>query len=142
MNIFSQVKSALLAMPAVTAIVGASSSSARIWNSWQRVTGANAYPCVVLDIDSEEEQNDLLARPGLVIASVTITCRDNTHDGSDALQAAVRSNGTSPGTGLAGYTGSFDAILESTAHSETPKDDGSTGHWYDHIMTFTMLYWP
>jgi hypothetical protein len=127
-------------MPAVTAIVGSDTTTARIWNSWQRVTGTSAYPCLVMDIDGEEEQNDLQALPDLVIAEVTITCRASTHDDSDALQSAVKSNGTTPGTGLAGYAGSFQAILDRTTHSEAVKGDGSTAHWYDHIMTFTILW--
>ena len=118
-NLFPVLNAALLNMPAVATLVGgADPTTARIWNSWQRV---NAYPCIVVDIDREDEQNDLSGTPDLVVAEVTVTCRDNTHDGSDALQQAVRNNGTSPGTGLAGYHGAFDAILEDTVHAETPK---------------------
>ncbi len=136
-NIFIDLKAALLTMPAVTALVGSVSATARVWNSWQRV---NAYPCIVMDIDREVEQNDLSGLPDLIVAEVTITCRDNTHDGSDALQQAVRNNGTNPGTGLAGYSGTFQAILDDTVHAEVPKNDGSGAHWYDHVMTFTILW--
>lgn len=129
MSLFVDLRNALLALPAVTAIVG-TGASAKIWNSWPRTY---AIPCIVMDIDSEDENNDLSGKGGLITASVTVTCRAATHDASDALQAAVRH-------GLAGYSGTFDAILDSTVHSETPKADGSTEHWYDHVCDFTMLW--
>ena len=130
-NLFPSLNAALLGMAGVTALVGGSDpKTARIWNSWQRV---NAYPCIVVEIDDEDEQNDLQAQPDLVIAEVTITCRANTDDESDALQQAVRA-------GLAGYSGAFDAILDHTAHSETPRNDGSKLHWYDRVMSFTMIW--
>ena len=72
-NLFPSLNAALLGMAGVTALVGGSDpKTARIWNSWQRV---NAYPCIVVEIDDEDEQNDLQAQADLVIAEVTITCR-------------------------------------------------------------------
>ncbi|MGA2035876.1 MAG: hypothetical protein ABSG68_26815 [Thermoguttaceae bacterium] len=135
MNLFISLKSALLSIPAVAAIVASDAhapdpTTARIWNSWER---KNAYPCIIMDIDREAEQNDLSGRGDLIIAEVTVTCRDNTHDGSDALQQAVRA-------GLAGYSGDFQAVLDDTTHAEPPKGDGSTAHWYDHVMSFTMFW--
>lgn len=129
MNLFTDLRNALLALPAVTAIVG-SGASAKIWNSWPRTYEVS---CIVMDIDSEEENNCIDGKGGLITASVTVTCRAATHDASDALQEAVRH-------GLAGYSGTFEAVLDSTVHSETPKADGSTEHWYDHVMDFSMLW--
>ena len=136
-NIFNEISAALLTMPAVTSLVGSNPLTCRIWNSWERV---NAYPCLVIEIDKEEEQNDLGGVPDLVVAEVTITARDNSEAGAHALQQAVRNNGTSPGTGLAGYHGTFDAVLDDTVRSSTPKDTGGTANWYDQVMTFTMLW--
>jgi hypothetical protein len=137
MNIFEDIKTALLGMDAVTAIFGTDDpKKVPIWNSWERV---NQYPCIVMEIDREAEHNYLETGKGdLVAADATITCRANTHDQSDALQEAVRSNGTTPGTGLAGYAGTFDATLEETVHAEVPKPDGSTAYWYDHVMSFHL----
>jgi hypothetical protein len=139
MNLFISLKAALLAMQAVTDLVGGTNSeTVRIWNSWQRVNGPGSEPCIIMDVDREDQQNDLGGSGDLVVADVTVTCRGRTHDESDALCEAVKSNGGSGG--LAGYHGAFDAILDDVVHSETPKNDGSEKYWYDHVMTFTMLW--
>ena len=132
MNIFIDLKTALLSLPAVTAIVGDDSATpARVWNSWPRTY---ADPCLVMDVDDEAENPCLDTGVGnLVAAEVTVTCRADTHDASDALAAAVKA-------GLGGWSGTFQAILEHTAHSETPKGDGSTGHWYDHVQSWTLQW--
>jgi hypothetical protein len=130
MDLFTALRTVLLDTNSVTAIVGAA-DAARIWNSWPRTYDV---PCLVLDVDREDEQNDLSGHSGLTIAEVAITARGNTHDQSDALCNTVKPV-------LCGYAGgTFDAILDHVVHSETPKMDGSTGHWYDHVMGFTMLW--
>lgn len=144
-ELFTEISAALLAMEAVTAIVGHHANgdpntdpqAAKIWNSWER---APQVPCIVIDVDSEDSQNDLGGRAVGKIATVTVTCRANTHADSDALADAVETNGTDPGTGLAGYEGTFFAVHERTVHSETPKGEGSSDHWYDHVMEFTVLF--
>lgn len=124
------IRDALLALPAVTAIVG-SGATARVWSDWQRTYTA---PCIIVELDKEEEQNDLTGRAGgLIVADVTLTCRAATSDVSDTLRDAVRA-------GLSGYSGAFDAILDDTQNAAVPKDDGSDLHWYDNVMSFTMLW--
>ena len=131
MNLFTNLRNALLGISGVTAIVGSNSATTRIWNSWPRTY---TVPCLVMDIDTETEQPYLATGSGEgIVADVTITCRAGTHDVSDALQEAVRH-------GLAGYAGTFDAILNQTVHSETPKSEGSTEHWYDHVCDYTMIW--
>ena len=130
MNFFENIRSAILSLPAVTAIVG-EKTKARIWNSWQRTY---ATPCVIIEIDTEEEQNYLDTGKGDgIIAAVTLTCRADTHDVSDALQTALRH-------GMAGYHGYFDLVINSTAHSEAEPGDGSTSHWYDHVLDCTAIW--
>jgi hypothetical protein len=136
-NLSQAIQDALLTMDAVTALVGDDPLSARMWANWERV---NAYPCIIVEIDREDPQNDLQGRGGLVVAEVTITCRAETCVGAVALREAVKLNGTDPGTGLAGYSGDFDAVLDGTASAAAPKGDGSTAHWYDQVMSFTVLY--
>lgn len=136
MNIFEDLRTALLGMSAVTALVG-SGSSARIWNSWPRTY---TVPCIVIDVDQETPANDLSGKGGLVFAAVVVTCRDDDQSDSHALAEAVRLNGTNPGTGLAGYSGTFDAILDNGQHAEVPKGDGSTAYWYDHVLDCTLIW--
>jgi hypothetical protein len=129
MNLFTDLRTALLAMPAVAAIVG-SGATAKVWNGWQRIY---ATPCIVIDLDGDAEQNDLSgSSAGLLISEVTITCRTDDDDATHALWLAVRA-------GLRGYRGTFDAILDDTAQSTPAKSDGSTGHWYDRVMSFTVM---
>ncbi len=132
MNIFIPLKAALLSLPAVTALVGDDvATPARVWNSWPRTY---ADPCIVMDVDEEGENPFLDTGVGdLVSAEVVLTCRADTHDASDALAAAVKA-------GLGGWSTDFVAVLQNTAHSEVPKNDGSTAHWYDHVQTW-LLQW-
>ena len=128
MDIFTEIKSALLGMPAVTALVGGTNSeTVRIWNSWQRVNGRGSEPCIIMDSDDEVDENDLSGSGGLVIAEMTVTCRANSHAQSEALCQAVKLNGTAPGTGLAGYPGTFDAICNNTQHVRRPRATAAAG---------------
>ena len=136
MDIFTNLKTTLLTFSPVTNLIGSTSSTIRAWNGWQRygqTQGQVAYPCMIVDVDNEEEQNDLLAIPQFIIAEITITCRDNTDAGCQSLHQALR-------TSLGGYHGTFDSILENTVHTDTPKNDGSGQHWYDRISSWTFLY--
>lgn len=129
MSFFKDLRAALLSLPAVTAIVG-SGASARVWNGWDR---AHSSPCLIMDLDDAEEQNDLTGTGSGVIGEGTLTCRADTRDGADALRSAVKAD-------LAGYSGAFELVIDTTTFSETPKGDGSTAHWYDHILSFTAIW--
>jgi len=133
-NIETELRKALLGMTAVTAIVGE-----RVWDEWFR---SSAVPAIVFEIDSENRENDISGRGGLVFADVNVICRADTRAASRALAEAVRTNGsTSPGSGLAGYSGAFDAVLDDTQPAAVPKAEGSNAYWYDTNMSFT-LSWP
>lgn len=126
MNIHTTLRTALLAMPGVAAIVGT-----RVWNTWPRTY---ATPCLVIDVDEERETPHLGGPGDLVIGSIVLVCRGDTASAAHALQEAVRN-------GIAAYAGTaFDATLESTVRAETPKGEGSTEHWYDELMDYTF-YW-
>jgi len=127
MNLAVAVQDILLATSGVTAIVG-TGSSAKVWNDWQR-TGD--VPCVVVEIDGEEEQNDLDGIGELIFSELTVTCRAATEAGAHALWLVVR-------RALAAYAGGgLDLIVDDTQHARVPKDDGSTGHWYDYVISVT-----
>ena len=129
-NLATEIGNVLLANAAVATLTGSDPITAKIWNGWERV---NAYPCVVIEIDDDSEQNDLSGTATMIISDVTLTCRGNSDTDSRDLWAAVRAC-------LAGYSGTFEAILNDTQVSNTPKEEGSTAHWYDRLMNFTILW--
>jgi hypothetical protein len=130
LDLFTEIRSVLLVASPVTELVGSGTKIARIWNSWQRT---NTYPCAVVEIDDDAENPTLDGTGDMVTSSVTITCRDNTEAGAKALRDAVKA-------ALGGHSGTFDAILDSSVRSAHPKGDGSTDHWYDNVMSWTLLW--
>jgi len=128
-----ELRTVLLAMSAVTDIVGT-----RIWDEYFR---NDTYPAIVFEIDSENRENALNGRGGMVFADVNIICRADTRLASRTLAEAVRVNGDiSPGTGLAGYSGNFDAWLEDMQMAAVPKNDKGNAHWYDVNMSFVISW--
>jgi hypothetical protein len=131
MNLYTEVRAALLASSPVAAIVG-SGTSAKVWSRWPRTYST---PCIVMEVDGDEEQNDLLGQSDLMISDVTITCRADTSNGARSLWEAVRAV-------LLGYSGTFDAIIDSTADSQTPRGEGSEDQFCDRVMSCTMIWNP
>jgi hypothetical protein len=130
-NLYELLSGILLAAPAVNTLVGSDPKTAKIWNSWERV---NAYPCIVIEVDSDDENNDLSGYSGMTSSKVAVTCRGNSDSDSFALWIAVRA-------ALGSYASNdVDIILDSTSHSATPKGEGSTAHWYDRIGDYTILW--
>jgi hypothetical protein len=138
MSIESDIVTALRAMSAVTALVGTSSSARIDVDVFGEKT---TYPAILLEVDTEEPANSLDGKGGLVFADVTLTCRATTRLASRALAEAVRLNGTSPGTGLAGYSASaFDAVLTDSQTAVVPYDEGSDRHYYDTVQTYLVSW--
>lgn len=143
MSIEGDVRTALLAMSAVTAYTG-TGDSARIRPDKLQESDDHDEEHVIVEVDSEDKKNCLDGVGGLVYAQVNISCRAKTKALARALASAVRINGTNPGTGLAGYGGSgttFDAVLEDETPSVIMQDDGSDLAWYtveqSYVMSFT-----
>lgn len=132
MVIEQELAKALAGMEKVRAI-----AADRIWDEWFR---SNVTPAIVFEVDVENPQNSLDGRGGLVFADVNVICRAETRAKSRELTEAVRVNGTDPGTGLAGYSGAFDAVLDDMQSAAVPKNDGSDQHWYDTNMSFTLSW--
>jgi len=125
---------------AVTDLVGGSTAP-RIRPD--RLHQADTLPAVIIEVDTSDHCNTLDGLGGLVFSEVNVICRASTRAGSRALAEAVRVNGTDPGTGLAGASGSyggtsFDAVLEDEVTSYTPAGDGSDQGWYDTNMSFVV----
>lgn len=144
MSIEESVRTALLAMTAVADFNGSGSGDEMVIRyGYLEEDDDTGDPHLVIDIDDDNPQNDLTGKGGLRFAILTVTCRATTMARSKALAEAVRVNGTNPGTGLAGYTGSgtsFDAWLESEVRAVEPYDDNSGRWWHATIQTYNVCY--
>ena len=142
-EVVESLSSALLAMSAVTDLVG-TGNDARI-ESWlaQDVT-VPAKGTIVVQLDSTDHKNDLQGRSGLPYHDVNILVRAPTPAAASALAEAVRTNGTDPGTGLAGYSAKpIDVLIDCTllgTTGPTPavREDGSALSLWDVNMTFEV----
>lgn len=132
MEIESALRTALIGMSAVTDIVGN-----RVWDEWFR---SETLPAIVFEFDNEFQENDITGHGGHIFADVNVICRAETRKEARQLSEAVRTNGTSPGTGLAGYSNVFDAWLEDRQNAAVPKGDGGNSYWYDVNMSFRLQW--
>lgn len=141
MSFHSQLVTLLKSLDAVTAIVGAGDAARIRPDGFQKRDGEIGRAAILIEVDRQEHLNDLQGRGGLVVGEVTITCRAATRAASDALAEAVRTNGTDPGTGLAGYASTLlDLVVEDHVKSWVPKGDGSEDGWYDTLLTLMPIY--
>ena len=102
-HIEHSVRDQLLTKTAVRALVGSGDSArVRAYKFSQKDDLATDGPGILIRVNKEEPQNDMGCQGGLVIADVSIiSCAVNL-DAARELAEAIRSNGTNPGTGLAG----------------------------------------
>ena len=142
MSLEGDIRTALLNMSAVTALVG-TGSAARIRPYMLDDRDDKTEEHVIIEVDSQSPQNDLTGTGGLTYAEVNISCRAITPTQARALAVAVKRNGTDPGTGLAGYGGSgtsFDAVLEDEVSGRTLWNDGSQRAWHTVEQTYVMSF--
>lgn len=143
MNVEDEVRKALLAMSAVTAYTGSDTTTARIRPYKLDPSDDETEEHIVIEVDSEVRENDLDGLGGLPLCDVNVSCRAKTRTLANALAEAVRTNGTNPGTGLAGYGGSgteFHSWLESEVPSLIRYDDNSDRKWHTIEMHFKVQY--
>ncbi|WP_455387490.1 hypothetical protein [Petrachloros mirabilis] len=136
------IRTALLNMSAVTTLVG-TGDDARIRPYMLDDRDDKTEEHIIIEVDDANPQNDITGLGGLTYATVNISCRAITPAQANALAIAVKRNGTSPGTGLAGYTGSgttFDAVLEDEVTGRALWGDGSQRAWYTVEQTYIMSY--
>ncbi|KKK83024.1 hypothetical protein LCGC14_2797550 [marine sediment metagenome] len=142
------IRALLLTLSTVTDKVG-TGTAARIRPDRLYQADDKTLAAVIVEVDDEEKLNTLDGLGGRVMASVNLKCRARSSKAaSRALAEAVRVNGTDPGTGLAGYTGTvggmaIDAWLEDMQTSFVKDDDGSDNGFYDtdcaYMITFTEV---
>ena len=144
MTIEADLRAALLGMSAVTDLVGSDATTARIRPEKLDESDDNTLQHIIIDIDDEAHRNDLQGLGGLVYAMVNVSCRAMEKQDARALAEAVRVNGTTPGTGLAGYAGSattFSAVLDDETHGIIPFGDGSDRVWHVIECTYICSYY-
>jgi hypothetical protein len=144
MSIEEDIRSALLAMTAVADFNGSGSGDEIVIRyGYLEEDDTSTQPHIVLDVNSDAPLNALDGLGGLRMAELTLTCRATTMANAKALAEAVRTNGTTPGTGLGGYGGSgaaFDAWLEEEVRAVEPFDDNSGRVWHATIQTYMVQY--
>lgn len=136
MGLETDVRTALLAMSAVTDLV-----STRIRTD--RLAEGDTLPAIILEVDSEDPENDLRGKGGLTYADLVVRCRAANGAAARALAEAVKLNGTDPGTGLAGYgtiASAFQAVLMSSSRAYIPDDDGSDMREREVAMDFRCSF--
>ena len=144
MSIEEDIRTALLAMTAVSEFNGSGSGDVIVIRyGYLEEDDDTDDSHIVIDIDSDTPQNTLDGLGGLRFADISLSCRARTMANSKALAEAVRLNGTTPGTGLAGYGGSgtsFDSWLQEETRATEPFDDNSGRWWHVVIQTYTVCY--
>lgn len=142
MSIEADLRTVLLTFSSVTALVG-TSYSARIRPYRLQQDDAGTSEHIIIETDNVDHLNTLDGLGGRIYADVTLRCIGPTLARANALAEAVRTNGTNPGTGLAGYTGTvnghtFDAFLESESVNFVPSDDGRDEGHYSVLAAYTV----
>lgn len=93
-------------------------------------------PFILIGVDRETPWNDLSGKGGLIKADVRIRCCAATRTLTRQMTDALRTNGTTPGTGLEGYSGTVDGVAIGELlwdHSEfdyVPYEDGTDNGYY------------
>jgi hypothetical protein len=139
-TLHAQIRALLVGLPAVASIVGAEPAARIRCDYFQAGDGGPSTPAILVEIDSQAEANDLAGVSGGVIGQFTLTCRAATLEAAAELAEAIRTNGTDPGTGLAGYSSaSLDLVLESSVDTWTAKEDASEDGWFDTVMSWVNI---
>lgn len=142
MSIEADIRTLLLTFNAVTALVG-TSYSARIRPYRLQQDDDETSEHIVIEVDNVDHLNTLDGLGGRVYADVTLRCIAPTLTRANALAEAVRVNGTNPGTGMAGYTGTvnghtFDSVLENETANFVPSDDARDEGYYSVLCSYTV----
>jgi hypothetical protein len=144
MSLEGDIRTALLTMSEVTALVG-TGDSARIRPEQLASIDARTEEHIIIEVDDQPRENTLDGTNGCFVnPSVNLSCRAMTRKAARALAAAVKLNGTDPGTGLAFYGGSGTAF-SSWVEDETPstitwKDGSKERIWYTVELSLRVQY--
>ena len=142
MSVEADLRTYLLTLGTVTALVG-TSDSARIRPDRLQQSDDPLEPAIIVEVDDEDHKNDLDGKGGLVYSAITLRCRARTKAVARSLAEAVRVNGTDPGTGLAARTGAmngttYGAVLEDEQTSFAAQAEGSDEGWYDVFCNYVL----
>ncbi|HUT92913.1 MAG TPA: DUF3168 domain-containing protein [Thermoguttaceae bacterium] len=142
MEVEDEIRTALLAMSAVTALVG-TGDSARIRSYELAAIDNREEEHIIIEVDSKPRENTIDGDGAMVMAQVNLSCRAPTRKRADGLAAAVKTNGTSRGTGLAWYGGSgtaFDSWLEDETPSKIRWGDNSKRLWHTVEQSYVVQF--
>lgn len=143
------MRQVLLSLGAVTAIAGTRIRPHKLSEEDDlRDPPEGQGPAIIIDVvrdDTAEDLSDDDPREGT--ARFEVACIALTKQAAHDLAEAVRTNGTDPGTGLAGYRGAagdleFDpCTIVGTSHEFEPADEKSDeGDWYLEVLQCEVWY--
>lgn len=135
-----EIRTALLTMSAVTALVG-TGADAHIRPDVPDAKDPRDGELILVEVDNEPSENTLDGCSGWVQSDVTLVCRAPTKEKARALAEAVCDNGTSPGTGMAGYSDgqSWSSVLVNRS-TEVGPAGVRPPTWYDVYLSFVVSY--
>ena len=144
MAVEADLRTLLLTFTPVTALVG-TGDSARIRPDKLAQGDDDTEEAIIIEVDDERPLNDLAGKSLRRYADVTIRCRARTKARARALAVAVKLNGTDPGTGLGGYTGTvnctlYSIYLDDEQTSMSPVEDGSDEAYYDVFSNYVITW--
>lgn len=97
----------------------------------------DALPAVAITVDAEEQQNDLGASGGLVVAEVRVHAIAHSHRQARILAKLIAFNNTDPGSGLNGHSDEPIQSTELEGEVYTPVPEGDDGDGWRHVITAT-----
>lgn len=138
MTLSQSIRDVLVTFSAVTALV-----PAKYIRPDERMQ-TDPSPGITIEVVKKLYDNDLSGQTTLVGGTFLISSCSGKKIEAEAIAEAVRSNGTVPGTGLAGCsitTGDlpFQAMLTQDTYDYMPIKDGSNTGWFlvDSLYSFT-----
>ena len=142
MELEDEIRTALLTMFAVTALVG-TGNSARIRAEELAAIDDRDKEHIIIEVDSTPRENTIDGDGAMILAAVNLSCRALTRKLAVELANAVKTNGTDPGTGLAWYGGSgtaFHSWMEDETRSKIRWGDSSKRIWYTVEQSYSLQY--
>lgn len=107
---------------------------------------SDRLPAIIVTVESRKPQNDLSGKGGLVNAMVYVSAMSSRESLAVDISEAVRVNGTDPGTGLAGFTGTAGTLpIKSAMLIDRPikyyaYEDGKDGGFFSCDSIYDVWY--
>ncbi len=144
MSVEADLRTLLLTLSAVTTLVG-TGDDARIRPDKLAQDDDDTKQAIIVEVDDERPQTDLTGTSLRRYADVTLRCQARTKAQARAVAVAVKLNGTDPGTGLAGYSGTvsgtvYSIYLDDEQTSMSPVEEGSDEAYY-YVFSNYVVTW-